>query len=299
MATQTWVGQQGFLTSSSLSGYATETWVGNNYLALSGGTLTGALTMNGSVITFYNSSSNDSWGNIYHDSGDGLVLSASRTSEDQTFLDQIFLNASNVYVNIDMEVDNDLKVNNYFRCGMAFIGVSESVNNCNLNIRNNAQIYSSSINPYLLFHIPDNSWSRIEMDTNGDFHFLSAPTGTAYKALYASAFNQPSDIRKKNILGDVVLDLNSIANAPLFKFTWKDGKDGKDENVHIGTSAQYWQGLMLELTSENKNGVLGLQYDVAALAGVITVAKHVVDHEARIAELEKENASLKAKLNIN
>jgi hypothetical protein len=29
------------------------------------------------------------------------------------------------------------------------------------------------------------------------------------------------------------------------------------------------------------------------------VAKRVVDHEARIAELEKENALLKAKLNIN
>ena len=44
---------------------------------------------------------------------------------------------------------------------------------------------------------------------------------------------------------------------------------------------------------------LAMQYDVAAMAGVITVAKSVVDHEARIAELEKENALLKAKLNIN
>lgn len=38
---------------------------------------------------------------------------------------------------------------------------------------------------------------------------------------------------------------------------------------------------------------------IAAMAGVIIVAKRVVDHEARIAELEKENALLKAKLNIN
>lgn len=45
-ATQYWVGQQGYLTSSALNGYATESWVGNNYLSLSGGTITGNLTVN-------------------------------------------------------------------------------------------------------------------------------------------------------------------------------------------------------------------------------------------------------------
>jgi len=35
MATQTWVGQQGYVTSSDLSGYATQTWVGNNYWSYS------------------------------------------------------------------------------------------------------------------------------------------------------------------------------------------------------------------------------------------------------------------------
>lgn len=56
-ATQSWVGQQGYLTSSALSGYATQTWVGqqgfatqtwvgNNYLPLTGGTVTGNLTVN-------------------------------------------------------------------------------------------------------------------------------------------------------------------------------------------------------------------------------------------------------------
>ena len=44
-ATQTWVGQQGYLTSSSLNGYATQTWVGDYYLPLTGGTLTGDLTV--------------------------------------------------------------------------------------------------------------------------------------------------------------------------------------------------------------------------------------------------------------
>ena len=46
-ATQTWVGQQGFLTSTDISDMATQTWVGNNYLPLTGGTLTGALGVSG------------------------------------------------------------------------------------------------------------------------------------------------------------------------------------------------------------------------------------------------------------
>lgn len=65
MATKTWVGQQGFLTSADLSGYATqswvegkgyvtssaisdmatETWVNNNFLPLTGGKLTGDLRL--------------------------------------------------------------------------------------------------------------------------------------------------------------------------------------------------------------------------------------------------------------
>ncbi len=40
--------------------------------------------------------------------------------------------------------------------------------------------------------------------------------------------------------------------------------------------------------------MLDLQYDKAALLGVVTVSRRVLDHEERIAALEAENASLKA-----
>ena len=47
-ATQYWVGQQGYATQYWVGqqGYATQYWVGNNYLPLSGGTITGNLTVN-------------------------------------------------------------------------------------------------------------------------------------------------------------------------------------------------------------------------------------------------------------
>ena len=47
-ATEYWVGQQGYATEYWVGqqGYATKYWVGNNYLPLSGGTITGNLTVN-------------------------------------------------------------------------------------------------------------------------------------------------------------------------------------------------------------------------------------------------------------
>ncbi len=46
----------GFITSSALRGYATETWVGSNYLRLTGGTMTGSLTIGN--VTIYGTGSN-------------------------------------------------------------------------------------------------------------------------------------------------------------------------------------------------------------------------------------------------
>ena len=60
VATQTWVSSQGFLTSSSLSGYATQSWANGRFLPLSGGKLTGDLSFqeaNGIILR----PSNDSY----------------------------------------------------------------------------------------------------------------------------------------------------------------------------------------------------------------------------------------------
>lgn len=56
---------------------------------------------------------------------------------------------------------------------------------------------------------------------------------------------QTSDITLKNVIEDVSLSSEVIANTPMFKFTWKDRED---ERVFIGTSAQYWVEHAKELT---------------------------------------------------
>mgnify|MGYP002519431322 CR=1 FL=1 len=61
-------------------------------------------------------------------------------------------------------------------------------------------------------------------------------------------------------------------------------------------SDEYWQTLMPEAVHEDKNGYLGMQYDVLAMLGVISVARKVVSHEERIAALEAENERLKKEI---
>lgn len=56
---------------------------------------------------------------------------------------------------------------------------------------------------------------------------------------------QTSDITLKNVIEDVSLSSEVIANTPMFKFTWKDRED---DRVFIGTSAQYWVEHAKELT---------------------------------------------------
>lgn len=101
--------------------------------------------------------------------------------------------------------------------------------------------------------------------------------------------NTSSDARLKDVTGNVELDIRAIARAPAVFFRWKD-TGGED----VGSIAQYWQALMPQLTPRTSSGMLDLQYDKAALLGVVTVSRRVLDHEERIAALEHENASLKA-----
>jgi hypothetical protein len=105
---------------------------------------------------------------------------------------------------------------------------------------------------------------------------------------YASSHNNTSDARLKNIIGYEEVDVETIARAPLIKFTWKDG----DSRVHIGTTAQYWLGTELHDVIE-QNDYLSMDYAATALAGVISVARKVMTHEERIAALEAENERLR------
>lgn len=202
------------------------------YLPLTGGTITGNLTINSgsdyTYLTIYGQSSNGS-GRMWID-GDGFNFECSRGV-------LYFLNDS--YFQGDVEVDSRMGV---------------------------------GINPSNTYQL------------------------TVDGQVGATGFVNTSDLRKKNIMGDVPINLYNVANAPLFKFTWNDEKEYSGQ--HIGSAAQYWQTILPELVIQGSDAdmTLAMQYDVIALASAITVAKTVVNHEERIILLERENEALKKEI---
>ena len=104
--------------------------------------------------------------------------------------------------------------------------------------------------------------------------------GTIYATGSVTAL---SDARKKDVIGDKMIAVEQIANAPAVQFLWK-GERAK-EGMQVGTLAQYWQGVLPEVVMD-KGGELSMQYGVAALVSAIITARKVVDHERRISELE-------------
>ena len=107
-----------------------------------------------------------------------------------------------------------------------------------------------------------------------------------------------SDARHKTIINPTNLQVEQIAKMPAVVYRWNDGR--KDNGLHVGSIAQDWQRILPEVVMRdgNKEGTLSMQYGVAALVSSIITARKVVDHERRIAELERENKELKLKLKI-
>lgn len=100
-----------------------------------------------------------------------------------------------------------------------------------------------------------------------------------------------SDIRKKNVVSKVDVDVAQIAELPIFNFTWKNSTD---KDTYLGTSAQEVKKLFPSAVSVMSDGMLGMAYGETALAAAVMTARKVVDHEARIKRMEKEIELLKA-----
>lgn len=107
-----------------------------------------------------------------------------------------------------------------------------------------------------------------------------------------------SDLRKKNVLNSIIVPLDVMANADLFDYTFKTDEKGK---VRAGTSAQYWNMFLPQVTDTDNEGFFTMSYDVLATTCVLSMAKHFQrfliedfnNHETRIEFLERENKELK------
>lgn len=136
----------------------------------------------------------------------------------------------------------------------------------------------------------NNGLNKIEWDaTNSAFKF----NGNLYATDSVSALgiSSTSDIRLKDVLRNVTLDIKAIADAPSFIHTWK-GKSGLGE--FAGTSAQYWQNVLPQVVVGGR--WLSLDYGKTALLSAIALARRSENHEQRIRALEAENRKLRNEL---
>lgn len=129
-----------------------------------------------------------------------------------------------------------------------------------------------------------------------DLYVSGDNDGNAYFGGNVSVYSltQRSDVRYKDIIGDVALTIQQIASAPVFQFMFKEQR--KNKRMLVGTSAQYWDAVMPEVVTRDADGMLGLDYGVTALVSTIILAKGMTEHERRITKLEMENAELRARI---
>ena len=282
-ATQTWVGQQGFLTASDLNGYATESWVETHgdgrYLKLTGGELTGMLKVTGAPIFGYvYSASNNRAAFIFDKPGSNYTgIGANGVS------DQIYMGAC----------DGDGKWVTSYKQKWLFNGdlSCDDINATgDIAMNNNSRIYNTTASGGSLYigRSNDEGWVKLSdvCSRQGDSYWKIYSSGDAtFANVYSNgAMTALSDEREKNIIENFEVPLKYIAEAPVVLYTWKDERRG--DKQHIGSIAQYWLKEMPELVPE-VNGRYTMDYGRIALLSAILTARHVVNLEQRLAQLEK------------
>lgn len=136
-------------------------------------------------------------------------------------------------------------------------------------------------------------------DSTGEWYDWGGQTWQLYgNFLTTGGITMYSDLRKKNVLNSIIVPLDVMANADLFDYTFKTDEKCK---IRAGTSAQYWNVFLPQVTDTDNEGFFTMSYDVLATTCVLSIAKHFQrfliedfnNHETRIEFLERENKKLK------
>lgn len=147
--------------------------------------------------------------------------------------------------------------------------------------------------------------SSIAFITTGNNGAIAASIDQSGNFLTTGGITMYSDLRKKNVLNSIIVPLDVMANADLFDYIFKTDEKCK---VRAGTSAQYWNAFLPQVTDTDNEGFFTMSYDVLATTCVLSMAKHFQrfliedfrfliedfnNHETRIEFLERENKELK------
>jgi len=132
------------------------------------------------------------------------------------------------------------------------------------------------------------SGADLDIAASGNLSINVTGSFTANKQMVVS-----SDIRLKDIQHYTEATVKDIAGIPVFDYTWKDGRD---HDLHLGTSAQHIHRLFGSAVAEDGQGYLAMDYGATALAAAVITARKVMTHEQRIQALEAENEILKKEI---
>ena len=108
--------------------------------------------------------------------------------------------------------------------------------------------------------------------------------------LTTGAITMFSQASLKNIVDERGLSLDELATIKPTRFYWKDGRDDK---LHVGGIADEVIKVLPEAIYHTSDGTMTMDYGSAAFYVGASLIKPVIDHEKRIADLERENAELK------
>lgn len=111
--------------------------------------------------------------------------------------------------------------------------------------------------------------------------------------LATGAITMFSQLSMKNVIDYEGLSLAQLAHIRPARFTWKDGRDNR---IHVGGIADEVMQILPEVIYQTSDDKLTMDYGSAAFYVGASLIKPVIDHEKRIAELERENAELKRKV---
>lgn len=104
--------------------------------------------------------------------------------------------------------------------------------------------------------------------------------------LTTGAITMFSQLSMKDVIDYDGLSLAQLAQIKPARFTWKDRRDN---HTHVGCIADHIQPIIPEVVYETANKELTVDYGSAAFYIGASLIKPVIDHEKRIAELEREN----------
>lgn len=304
----------GFLTQhQSLSGYATQTWVNSQNFAKRSGSITPTVS-----ASYDLGSKTAHWNNIfsrrlYVTSGSSDSLTAAGLgsvvglgwmelrSSGTPYIDftggnsTADYNARLQYANNQLEVHGaPLSANSTLRCKayvaaiFDYIGTTAKANTYGVMVFKRDTYFN-------FVKTAKGAPDTITQSHGGSLMEINLATNATS---FAGTVSQGSDERLKDVIGNVRLTLEDIANAPAILYRLK--AEGAAAEVHAGSIAQYWQTRLPQVVSRRSDGYYGLDYGVlgdikSTLVArcLLTVKSEVEVLRERVAELEREVAELR------